>query len=71
MLKKHVTFLSADSEAWQAAFEILMFSSSEFPQCKQATAEIYQMFQDWNEQHMGTLTLTELNQQYIQSVLGG
>ena len=71
MLKKHVTFLSADSEAWQAAYEILMFSSSEFPQCKQATAEIYQMFQDWNEQHMGTLTLTELNQQYIQSVLGG
>lgn len=70
MLKKHVTFLSADSEAWQTAFDILMFNASQFPQCAQAARELYQMFQDWNEQHMGTLTLTEVNQQYIQSVLG-
>jgi len=70
MLKKHVSFLSASSEAWQTVFDVLMFNFNDYPQCEEATKEIYEMFQTWNQEHMGTLTLTELNQTFIGLMVG-
>ena len=70
MLKKHVNFLSANSEAWQQAFDILMAYYNQYPQCGEAAREIYEMFQTWNEEHMGSLTLNERNQTFISLIMG-
>ncbi len=47
-----------------------MFNFNDYPQCEEATKEIYEMFQTWNQEHMGTLTLTELNQTFIGLMVG-
>ncbi len=69
-LDKYLNYCSADSEAWQTTFHVLQSYSEEIPQCREAAAEFYERFQDWNENNMGSLTLTEENQQYLQDIIG-
>lgn len=70
-LKKYVNYVSSNSEVWQTAFTFMETWSLPYPQCQTAAAEFYEMFQSWNEEHMGSLTLTEANRQYIARVMGG
>ncbi len=70
MLKKYVDFVSANNETWQTAFAILEEWSGAYPENGQAAAELYAMLQRWNEENMGSITLSEANLQYIDSVLG-
>ncbi len=67
-LDKYLDYCSADSEAWQTTFHILQSYSEEVPQCRDAAIKFYQKFQAWNADNMGSLTLTEENQQYLQSI---
>lgn len=69
-LDKYLNYCSADSEAWQSAFHILQSYSEDIPQCREAAVEFYERFQAWNEANMGSLTLTEENQQYLQDIIG-
>lgn len=65
VLKKYVDFVSAKSETWQSSFELLETWSEEYPQNAAVAAELYGLFQSWNEEHMGSLALTEANRQYL------
>lgn len=69
-LNKYVDYCSADSDAWQQTFLILQAYSEELPQCREAAKEIYQKFQTWNADNMGSLTLTAENQQYLNEITG-
>lgn len=64
-LKKYVNYVSSNSETWQTAFTFMETWTMPYPQCQTAAAEFYEMFQSWNEAHMGSLTLTEANRQYL------
>lgn len=70
-LKKYVNFVSANSGTWQSSFDILANWSGEYPMNATVAAELYGLYQQWNEEHMGSLTLTEANQQYLAQVMGG
>lgn len=70
MLKKHVDYSAADSRAWQDAFSLLMGHYNEDPEMiGQGIRDIYQSFQEWNANNIGTITLTENNQQFIDLIL--
>lgn len=69
MLKKHVNYSAADSKAWQDAFGLIKGYYSDGPVFRQGVKDIYQSFQEWNENNIGTITLTADDQQFVDLIL--
>lgn len=70
MLKKHVDYSAADSQAWQDAFSLLIGHYNEDPETiGQGVRDIYQSLQAWNEDNIGAITLTEDIQQFVSLIL--
>ncbi len=70
MLKKHVSYSSADSQAWQDAFGLLISHYNDDPELMgRGVRDLYQSFREWNENNIGTITLTETDQQFVDLIL--
>lgn len=69
MLEKHVDYSAADSQAWQDAFGLLKNYYEDGPTFREGTKRIYQMFQDWNANNIGTITLTKDDQAFVDLIL--
>lgn len=69
MLKKHVGYSAADSKAWRDAFGLLKGYYNDGPVFRQGVKDIYQSFQEWNENNIGTITLTDDDQQFVDLIL--
>lgn len=70
MLKKHVDYSAADSRAWKDAFSLLAGHYNEDPEtARQGVKDIYHSLQEWNENNIGTITLTEDNQKFVDLIL--
>lgn len=69
MLRKHVDYSAADSQAWQDAFTLIKVYYDDTPVFREGVKDIYQRFQDWNENNIGTITLTEDDRQFIDLIL--
>ena len=66
MLEKYIDYTAADSRTWQQAFAILQtYWSVDLDLTRAETAKLYGELQTWNEEHMGTLTLTQENLDFI------
>lgn len=70
MLKKHVDYSAADSRAWKDAFSLLAGHYNEDPEtARQGVKDIYQSLQEWNENNIGAITLSDENQQFVDLIL--
>lgn len=66
MLEKYIDYTAADSRTWQQAFAILQaYWSVDLDLTRAETAKLYDELQTWNEEHMGTLTLSQENLDFI------
>jgi len=66
MLEKYIDYTAADSRTWQQAFSILQaYWSVDLDLTRAETAKLYGELQTWNEEHMGTLTLSQENLDFI------
>ena len=66
MLEKYIDYTAADSRTWQQAFAILQtYWSVDLDLVRSETAKLYSELQTWNEEHMGTLTLSQENLDFI------
>lgn len=68
VLDRYVTYLISDNESWQTAFDLLESYSDGSAEEKAEVMKLYQQFQTWNEQNMGSLSLRENNLAYIESL---
>ncbi len=71
MLEKYIDYTMADSRTWQQAFTMLQTYYDVDPAiAREETAKLYGELQAWNDGHMGTLTLTEENMDFIMAQAG-
>lgn len=70
VLEQFVDYVSASSETWQTAFDLMMTYSEGTEAHRAELARLYEKFQTWNADHMGSLTLTESEQVYLDAMLG-
>ena len=69
MLEKYVDYTAADSRTWQQAFAILQtYWLVDLDLTRAETAKLYSELQTWNQEHMGTLTLTQGNLKFIEAM---
>ena len=59
MLNKYTDYVAADPNTWQQSFDLIMQYYQDEPEFEFKTAELYQKMQTWNQEHMGTLTLSD------------
>ena len=71
MIRKYVSYVSADPETWQSAFQVIMAYTQDTPEYRAHVAEIYQMLQDWNADNMGSITLDETAAAYVEYMIQG
>ena len=69
MLERYVTYTSADSESWQAAFQSAMEHGSDEPAFREGVRRLYELMQTWNAEHMGSITLDSTAEIFIQHIL--
>ena len=69
MLERYVTYTSADSESWQAAFQSAMEHGSDEPTFREGVRRLYELMQTWNAEHMGSITLDSTAEIFIQHIL--
>lgn len=67
-LEKYVDYVTSDSEVWQTTFNILEKYSDNSETHRNEVSKLYEAFQAWNDEHLGTLKLTDSNLAYISSV---
>lgn len=70
MLEKYVNYVSSDSSAWNLTFEMLEAYEEDTQVFRDGVAHLYAMMLEWDEQNMGTLTLSEDMQAFIDRVCG-
>ena len=59
MLNKYTDYVAADPETWQQSFNLIMQYYQEDPVYLEGVPALYQKMQDWNAEHMGTLSLSD------------
>lgn len=59
MLEKYVDYVASDSETWDNAFLLIVRYVNGSEAHSAGAARIYQLFQAWNEENMGSLTVNE------------
>lgn len=69
MVEKYVSYVSSNPDTWETAFRLLHAYAQDSPEFREGAAHIYQMLSDWNEQNMGTISLSEQATAFIQGVL--
>lgn len=70
MARKYAAYIAADEESWQLTFDLLERYEQDTPEFRSGVLEIAGMLEDWNANHLGTLTLTEHNEAFIARMAG-
>ena len=68
MLEKYVDFVASDESKWQQAFDLLQQFDDSTEQYQVGVLRIIQMLDDWNTENLGTITLDDNAQAYIDTV---
>jgi len=69
MAEKYVNYVSADPEAWQSAFDLLARFESTDPAYRTGVARIKELMDAWNQEHMGSITITPETEEFLARVL--
>ena len=59
MLNKYVDYVAADPNTWQQSFDLIMQYNQDDPVYQEGVTALYQKMLAWNEENMGTLTLSD------------
>lgn len=70
MLEKYVKYTSSDVNHWNNAFHMMSAFHQNTQEYYDGVAAIYDLFDQWNHQNMGILTLDEESMTYVQAVIG-
>lgn len=70
MMVKYVTYVSADPDSWQSAFDILAQYETDDETYRAGVAQIKQLMDAWNAENMGELRVNEGTQAFLARVLG-
>ncbi len=68
LLEKFVSYVSSDSEAWETAFAVLDQYAQDTPEYRTGVSRLAQMMTDWDEANIGTITLSEYAQAFLESM---
>lgn len=60
MLEKYVTYVASDDQTWNNAFSLIVRYVGDSEEYFAGVAKIYQTFQEWNEENMGSLVVDEM-----------
>ena len=66
MIEKYVTYVSSDPTAWQTAFDVMESYESDSEAFRAGVIKIAQLLESWNAENMGTITLSESNQAFLE-----
>lgn len=59
MLNKYTDYVAADPNTWQQSFDVIMQYYQDEPVYLEGVKALYQKMQNWNEENMGTLSLSD------------
>jgi len=65
MLEKTVDYMPSYSGAWQEVFDILEAHDEDTPEYRGWVEKLYEKFETWNAENMGSVTLSEANLRYL------
>lgn len=65
MLEKYVDYTPSDPATWENSFRIAMSCDDGSAEFRQGVTELYGHMTDWNEAHLGVITLPEDVQAYV------
>lgn len=65
MLEKYVSYLASDEAAWNNAFHLLEQYGQTEELCREGTAGLVEILEDWTARNMGVITLDEVSQAFV------
>ena len=66
MLNKYTDYVAADPNTWQQSFDTIMQYYQDDPAYQEGTAALYQKMLDWNAEHMGILSLSDVTMGWLE-----
>lgn len=70
MLEKYTDYTASDSTTWQNAFDLLEWHAEDTEQFRSEVERLAARMDAWNEEHLGTVTLSEKNLAFLERVRG-
>lgn len=68
MAEKYAAYVSSNPKTWDSMFRVVAQYAEDSPRYREGLARLYQMLLDWNEQNMGSITLAEDIQAFVESM---
>lgn len=69
MLDKYLDYVASDQDAWNQAFQLMMFHSTDTPEFREGVQQIYEKLIRWNEENMGTIELDPTLTLFVNSIV--
>ena len=66
MLNKYTDYVAADPATWQQSFNLIMQYYQDDPTCQEGVTALYQKMLDWNAEHMGILSLSDVTMGWLE-----
>lgn len=70
MLEKYTDYTASDSTTWQNAFDLLEWHKKDTEQFRTEVERLAARMDAWNEEHLGTVRLSEKNLAFLERIRG-
>lgn len=70
MLEKYTDYTASDSTTWQSAFDLLEWHAVDTEQFRSEVERLAARMDAWNEEHLGTVGLSEKNLAFLERMSG-
>ncbi|MCI9169711.1 MAG: O-antigen ligase family protein [Lawsonibacter sp.] len=70
MLEKYTDYTASDSTTWQNAFDLLEWHKKDTEQFRAEVERLAARMDAWNEEHLGTVVLSEKNLAFLERIRG-
>lgn len=70
MLEKYTDYTASDSTTWQSAFDLLEWHAVDTEQFRSEVERLATRMDAWNEEHLGTVVLSEKNLAFLDQMRG-
>lgn len=70
MLEKYTDYTASDSTTWQSAFDLLEWHAVDTEQFRSEAERLAARMDAWNEEHLGTVVLSEKNLAFLERMRG-
>lgn len=70
MLEKYTDYTASDSQTWQSTFDLLEWHAEDTDQFRTEVEHLAARMDAWNEEHLGTVVLSEKNLAFLEQIYG-